>query len=86
MYTLCLYCVFNKGDNIIISDCVCRKTFCKKTQKMNKNSYLWGRVGWELGKWMTRVEVRTFTVYVCSIWILRHMNILPMLNIRNFNK
>ena len=41
---------------------------------------------WEPSKWKTDMEVRSFTVYVCSIFILRHMNILHMLKIRNLNK
>ena len=48
----------------------------EKAIKSNKNNYLWikGRVG--IGQMENRNESeKLYCRYVCSIWILRHLNI-----------
>lgn len=88
VYMMCSYCINKKqGMRYLYLNVFSERISGIKPKRTNKSFPLWGRVGVATGQMRDRSgNENVYCIYVCSIWILRHENILLILKIRNLNK
>lgn len=85
---MCSYCINKKQEmRYLYLNVFSERISGIQPKKTNKSFPLCGRVRVATGQ-MRDMSGREniYCIYVCSIWILRHENILPILKIRNLNK